>query len=117
MEIKVRIAAGKVHIGSIKRLDCAEIFPVTVKKESIDVELLDGSGNNLISEVNHRCVGEQVYQHAALEEINAHRRQVRSLVGIFRIQTQRAGVRPHLSESVAFGFFAKLFDSTIRAEL
>ena len=70
----MRIAAGEIHIGSIKRLDSSEILPVTVEEEAVDIEFLDGPWDHLISEVDHRSVGQQVHQNAVLEQIDSHRR-------------------------------------------
>src|SRR5947199_8365599 len=106
-------AACKVDVGFVKCFNSSEVFPVSIEEKTVHIVLLDRSRYYLISEVDHRSVGQKVREYASLEEIDSHGCKVRAFGGLFWTQAERCRIGAHFVHSVTLGFLAKLPDPAI----
>ena len=50
-ELKWRVRMRELHVGFVKRTDCANVFPVTVKQMDLYQSLVDGCWEHLFAEI------------------------------------------------------------------
>ena len=113
VKIEVRIAAGQIDVGFVERFDRSQILPVVVEEVAIDIVLLNGARNDLITEIDHRRVRQQIREHIEFEKVNTHRRDIRTLLRLLPASVPGRCVRLHLPQRVALWLFAELFDAAI----
>ena len=106
---------GKRQIGLVERSDRSDIFPIIIKDIALQlVATLEGLRNDFLAEILITRIGiEQVEQGVSAEDVNPHRRQVRTLLGRIRTETKSAGVDRHLKQRITLGLFAELLDVSI----
>ena len=98
--------------GMEKRRNGSDVLPIPCEQVRLHVELLDGFRNELAAEVDRRRVmPEQLAEHSALEHVDTHRRDVRTVGRLLRRQPERCRVDDHMVELFLGGLLPELDDA------
>mmetsp|Transcript_13711 Transcript_13711/g.45106 ORF Transcript_13711/g.45106 Transcript_13711/m.45106 type:complete len:368 (-) Transcript_13711:407-1510(-) len=106
-----RFALGEREVGAVKGADGSDVLPVSVKEVSLHVvaEVLRARDDlpAKVERLRHRVL-EELPHHLRLEDVDAHRGDVRHLLGALRVEAEDGGVAAHRRERVALRLFRKL---------
>src|SRR5262249_20164249 len=83
VEIERGIVAGQGQVGFLVGLDCAQVFPITVEKMSLNAVRLDASREKLLAQI--RALGravEKLEKSLPVDEVNARAGQELPLAGM-----------------------------------
>lgn len=75
-EVEGRLSVCESEVSIVEGADGTDIFPVAIKEVSLHAVVSDGHGEDVAAEVFVSCGFEEVNEEVAVEEVDAHGREV-----------------------------------------
>src|SRR5438309_2362379 len=99
-EVELRHDRSHIEVGVIERADRTDVFPIIIEEEGLHITLLNRGWNHLATEVLIPFILEHVAQHIELEEIDAHRSEIRPSLGISGAKAEARRVYTHARQLI-----------------
>src|SRR6185369_2957099 len=95
-KIELRSLRCQVEIRSIERANGSDVFPITVEHVRLHVTRFDRGWNDMLAEIDaRRILSQKTFELFILENVNAHRRQIRPPLCFVRVEPELTCVDLH----------------------